>query len=166
MADTGADKLVSRPVLATWVGSGTDFQDCRGAAGALIVGGGTPIDKPYGAGDKGYYTEDGSIFLCGRFKELIKCMDQQVYPAELEELLASDPEVRHVIVAGVPHSQYVEAARAFVVHQRRLTDPLEQQKEAERLKKLVAGESAVTFDAQDYWEARCENSFHLSSDRV
>ncbi|XP_037509000.1 luciferin 4-monooxygenase [Rhipicephalus sanguineus] len=89
-------------------------------------------------GDKGYYTEDGSIFLCGRFKELIKCMDQQVYPAELEELLASDPEVRHVIVAGVPHSQYVEAARAFVVHQRRLTDPLEQQKEAERLKKLVA----------------------------
>ncbi|KAL1481965.1 hypothetical protein MTO96_034111 [Rhipicephalus appendiculatus] len=89
-------------------------------------------------GDKGYYTEDGRFFLCGRFKELIKCMDQQVYPAELEELLASDPEVRQVVVAGVPHPQYGEAARAFVVREHHLTDPLEQQKEAERLKKLVA----------------------------
>ncbi|XP_037508623.2 luciferin 4-monooxygenase [Rhipicephalus sanguineus] len=93
-------------------------------------------------GDKGYYTADGCFFLCGRFKELIKCMDQQVSPAELEELLASDPEVLHVVVAGVPHSQYGEAARAFVVHQRRLTDPLQQQKEAERLKEVVAGRLA------------------------
>ncbi|KAH6945461.1 hypothetical protein HPB50_008653 [Hyalomma asiaticum] len=89
-------------------------------------------------GDKGYYTADGCIFLCGRFKELIKCMDQQVYPAELEELLAADPEVRHVVVAGIPHAQYGEAARAFVVHWRCLTDPLEQQREAERLKQVVA----------------------------
>ncbi|KAH6945459.1 hypothetical protein HPB50_008651 [Hyalomma asiaticum] len=89
-------------------------------------------------GDKGYYTADGCIFLCGRFKELIKCMDQQVYPAELEELLAADPEVRHVVVAGIPHAQYGEAARAFVVHWRSLTDPLEQQREAERLKQVVA----------------------------
>ncbi|KAL1446042.1 hypothetical protein MTO96_028929 [Rhipicephalus appendiculatus] len=93
-------------------------------------------------GDKGYYTEDGCFFLCGRFKELIKCMDQQVSPAELEELLASDPEVRHVVVAGVPHPQYGEAARAFVEHQRRLMDPFERQKEAERLKELVAGRLA------------------------
>ncbi|KAH7984663.1 hypothetical protein HPB52_023492 [Rhipicephalus sanguineus] len=97
------------------------------------------------AGDKGYYTADGCFFLCGRFKELIKCMDQQVSPAELEELLASDPEVLHVVVAGVPHSQYGEAARAFVVHQRRLTDPLQQQKEAERLKEVVAGKAFGTF---------------------
>ncbi|KAL1446048.1 hypothetical protein MTO96_028934 [Rhipicephalus appendiculatus] len=64
-------------------------------------------------------------------------MDQQVSPDELEELLASDPEVRHVVVAGVPHPQYGEAARAFVVRERHLTDPLEQQQEAERLKQLV-----------------------------
>ncbi|KAH7984660.1 hypothetical protein HPB52_023489 [Rhipicephalus sanguineus] len=93
------------------------------------------------AGDRGYYTVDGCFFICGRFKELIKCMDQQVSPVELEELLAADPNVRHVVVTGVPHPEYGEAARAFVVRQRRLTDPLEQQQEAERLKKLVAGHS-------------------------
>ncbi|KAH6945101.1 hypothetical protein HPB50_007207 [Hyalomma asiaticum] len=90
-------------------------------------------------GDMGYYTEDGCFFLCGRFKELIKCMDQQVSPAELEELLAADPDVRHVVVAGVPHPKYGEAARAFVVHWRRLTDPLERQQEAERLERVIAG---------------------------
>ncbi|KAL1446052.1 hypothetical protein MTO96_028938 [Rhipicephalus appendiculatus] len=89
-------------------------------------------------GDKGCYTADGCFFLCGRFKELIKCMDQQVYPVELEELLAADPEVLHVVVAGVPHPQYGEAARAFVVHQRCLSDALEEHQEKFRLKQLVA----------------------------
>nr|XP_054919977.1 uncharacterized protein LOC126516446 [Dermacentor andersoni] len=93
-------------------------------------------------GDRGYYTADGCLFLSGRFKELIKCMDQQVPPAELEELLAADPAVKHVIVVGIPHPQYGEAARAFVVHRCRPADPLEEQREAERLKQLVAGRLA------------------------
>lgn len=66
-------------------------------------------------GDKGFYSPDGCFFVSGRLKELIKCMDQQVAPAELEELLATDPAVRQVVVAGVPHPEFGEAARAFVV---------------------------------------------------
>ncbi|XP_075534751.1 uncharacterized protein LOC142569993 [Dermacentor variabilis] len=93
-------------------------------------------------GDRGYYTADGCFFVRGRFKELIKCMDQQVPPAELEELLAADPVVKYVIVVGIPHPQYGEAARAFVVHRCRPEDPLEEQREAERLKQLVAGRLA------------------------
>ncbi|KAL1446049.1 hypothetical protein MTO96_028935 [Rhipicephalus appendiculatus] len=93
-------------------------------------------------GDSGYYTADGCFFLCGRLKELVKCMDQQVYPGELEELLAADPEVRQVVVAGVPHPQYGEAARAYVVHQRRLKNTREQEQETKRLKKLVAAISS------------------------
>ncbi|KAH7935024.1 hypothetical protein HPB52_002669 [Rhipicephalus sanguineus] len=89
-------------------------------------------------GDLGYYSSDGRIFVCGRLKELIKCMDQQVAPAELEELLAADQGVRQVIVVGVPHEQYGEAPRAFVVPRRRLQLE-EQQREAEKLKKLVSG---------------------------
>ncbi|KAH6920628.1 hypothetical protein HPB50_028384 [Hyalomma asiaticum] len=45
-------------------------------------------------GDTGYYSADGLFYVCGRIKELIKCMDQQVAPAELEELLAADAGVR------------------------------------------------------------------------
>ncbi|KAL1468193.1 hypothetical protein MTO96_025613, partial [Rhipicephalus appendiculatus] len=91
-------------------------------------------------GDTGYYSADGRLFVCSRFKELIKCMDQQVPPAEIEELLATDPNVQQVVVAGVPHPQYGEAARAFVVPRRRLVGPVEEQLEADRLKTLVAVE--------------------------
>ncbi|KAL1483737.1 hypothetical protein MTO96_033011 [Rhipicephalus appendiculatus] len=93
-------------------------------------------------GDTGYYTTDGLFYVCGRIKELIKCMDQQVAPAELEELLAADPGVQQVVVAGVPHPKFGEAARAFVVPSQRLRDPAEEQQEATRLKKLVAASLA------------------------
>ncbi|XP_072145232.1 uncharacterized protein [Dermacentor andersoni] len=93
-------------------------------------------------GDIGYYSTDGRIFVCGRLKELIKCMDQQVAPAELEELLAADPDVLQVIVVGVPHPQYGEAPRAFVVSRHRLPGPDEEEREADRLKELVAANFA------------------------
>ncbi|KAH7978597.1 hypothetical protein HPB49_006032 [Dermacentor silvarum] len=66
-------------------------------------------------GDTGYYTEDGHFHVSGRIKDLIKCMDQQVAPAELEALLLSHPEVKEAVVAGVPHPEFGEAARAFIV---------------------------------------------------
>nr|XP_054919978.1 uncharacterized protein LOC126516939 [Dermacentor andersoni] len=94
------------------------------------------------SGDIGYYSTDGRIFVCGRLKELIKCMDQQVAPAELEELLAADPDVLQVIVVGVPHPQYGEAPRAFVVSRHRLPGPDEEEREADRLKELVAANFA------------------------
>ncbi|XP_077519957.1 uncharacterized protein LOC144129752 [Amblyomma americanum] len=66
-------------------------------------------------GDTGYYTEDGHFHVVGRIKDLIKCMDLQVAPVELETLLLSHPDVREVAVAGVPHAEFGEAARAFAV---------------------------------------------------
>ncbi|KAM7281674.1 4-coumarate--CoA ligase 1-like [Ixodes scapularis] len=66
-------------------------------------------------GDIGYYTEEGMFYVVDRMKEMIKCMDQQVAPAELEDLLLKHEDVKEVAVAGVPHAEYGEAARAFVV---------------------------------------------------
>ncbi|KAH7932147.1 hypothetical protein HPB51_029564 [Rhipicephalus microplus] len=65
-------------------------------------------------------------------------MDQQVAPVELEEVLAVDAAVRHVVVAGVPHPEYGEAARAFVVLNRHQGDDKEESKIAARLRALVA----------------------------
>ncbi|KAH6946717.1 hypothetical protein HPB50_014757 [Hyalomma asiaticum] len=65
--------------------------------------------------DTGYYTEDGHLHVGGRIKDLIKCMDQQVAPAELEAILLSHPHVKEAVVAGVPHPDFGEAARAFIV---------------------------------------------------
>ncbi|KAH9361365.1 hypothetical protein HPB48_020259 [Haemaphysalis longicornis] len=87
-------------------------------------------------GDIGYYTAEGKLFVVDRMKELIKCMDQQVAPAELEDLLLQHKAVKEAAVTGVPHPEYGEAARAFVVpfEEASADDALK-----ENLAKLVAG---------------------------
>lgn len=42
-------------------------------------------------------------------------MERQVAPAELEDILLKHPDVKEVVVVGVPHHEYGEAACAFVV---------------------------------------------------
>lgn len=66
-------------------------------------------------GDMGYYSDQGLFYITDRMKDLIKCMEQQVPPAELEALLLQHGAVHDVAVVGVPHDEYGEAARAFVV---------------------------------------------------
>lgn len=40
-------------------------------------------------GDCGYMDEQGLVFILERLKELIKCMDNQVTPAELEDYISA-----------------------------------------------------------------------------
>ncbi|XP_077544724.1 uncharacterized protein LOC144157881 [Haemaphysalis longicornis] len=67
------------------------------------------------SGDTGYYSSRGELYVLDRIKFLIKCMDLQVAPAELEELLQDHADVVQAAVVGVPHSDYGEAPRAFIV---------------------------------------------------
>ncbi|KAK8773869.1 hypothetical protein V5799_011598 [Amblyomma americanum] len=86
-------------------------------------------------GDVGFYDERGDLYVTGRLKELIKCMDLQIEPAEIERLLLQDPAVCEALVAGVPHEQFGEAVRAFVVlSQGRAPD----ENTRERLRRTVA----------------------------
>ncbi|KAH9364199.1 hypothetical protein HPB48_011243 [Haemaphysalis longicornis] len=66
-------------------------------------------------GDTGYYTARGELYVLDRIKDLIKCKDLQVAPTELEELLQEHPDVAQSAVTGVPHPEYGEAPRAFLV---------------------------------------------------
>lgn len=69
------------------------------------------------SGDAGYYDEDGRLYFCERLKQMIKCMDNQVVPAELENLLLREhgTEIAEVSVVGLPHSEYGETAAAAIV---------------------------------------------------
>ncbi|CAN8017957.1 unnamed protein product, partial [Ixodes persulcatus] len=68
------------------------------------------------SGDFAYYDTDGRVHFVERIKEMIKCMDQQVVPTELEELLlAKHGGIAEVAVLGVPHPVYGEAPAAIVV---------------------------------------------------
>lgn len=66
-------------------------------------------------GDVGHFDEDGNVCVVERVKDLIRCLDVHVVPAELEELLLSHPAVAEALVVGIPHQQMGEVPRAFVV---------------------------------------------------
>ena len=66
-------------------------------------------------GDLAYMDEDGYIFLVDRMKDMIKPSGFQVWPREIQEVIASRPAVHEVSVAGVPHPVKGEAAKAWVV---------------------------------------------------
>jgi len=66
-------------------------------------------------GDIGYLDEDGYLFIVDRKKEVIKPSGFQVWPVEVEEVIASHPAVAEVGVAGVPDMYQGEAVKAWVV---------------------------------------------------
>ncbi|XP_012284962.1 4-coumarate--CoA ligase 1 [Orussus abietinus] len=66
-------------------------------------------------GDLGYYDSQGSVYIKGRLKELIKVKGLQVAPAELEELMRGHDKIEDVAVIGVEHKNYGEIPKAFVV---------------------------------------------------
>jgi long-chain acyl-CoA synthetase len=66
-------------------------------------------------GDLGYLDEDGYLFIVDRKKDLIKASGFQVWPREIEEVLAAHSAVAEVAVAGVPDDYQGEAVKAWVV---------------------------------------------------
>jgi long-chain acyl-CoA synthetase len=66
-------------------------------------------------GDLGYLDADGYVFIIDRKKDLIKTSGYQVWPREVEEVLASHVAVAEVGVAGVPNKGKGEAIKAWVV---------------------------------------------------
>ncbi|KAH7966291.1 hypothetical protein HPB49_015060 [Dermacentor silvarum] len=88
-------------------------------------------------GDLGYYDREGHLYMVERLKQLIKCMDSQLAPSELEEILLTHDAVAEVAVVGVPSAKYGEAPAACVVLNASYDEP--HNKIEEELKKLVAG---------------------------
>jgi long-chain acyl-CoA synthetase len=66
-------------------------------------------------GDLGYLDEDGYLFIVDRKKDLIKPGGKQVWPREVEEVLATHPAVDEVGVAGVQDERRGEVVKAWVV---------------------------------------------------
>ncbi|CAN8017101.1 unnamed protein product [Ixodes persulcatus] len=91
------------------------------------------------SGDLGYYDENGQFFIVERLKDMIKCMDQQVAPAEVENLLMGHEAVAEAAVVGIPHQDFGEAPTAFVV----LKDGRRDSVSEDTLKDIVASQSAT-----------------------
>jgi long-chain acyl-CoA synthetase len=66
-------------------------------------------------GDIARMDEDGYFYIVDRKKELIKPGGEQVWPREVEEVIAAHPKVFEVGVAGIPDALRGEAVKAWVV---------------------------------------------------
>ncbi|WP_089106212.1 AMP-binding protein [Streptomyces hyaluromycini] len=66
------------------------------------------------SGDIGYLDEDGCLFIVDRLKDMIISGGENVYPAEVERVLAAMPGVVDVAVVGVADEQWGESVAAVV----------------------------------------------------
>ncbi|HEX5267275.1 MAG TPA: long-chain-fatty-acid--CoA ligase [Acidimicrobiales bacterium] len=72
-------------------------------------------DNSFKTGDAGYMDDEGFVFLTDRIKDMIVSGGENVYPAEVENVVASHPDVADVAVIGVPDPKWGETVKAIVV---------------------------------------------------
>ncbi|MFE3984433.1 acyl-CoA synthetase [Nocardia tengchongensis] len=99
----------------------------HGATGRIFVGnsiqfegytgGGTKefVRGLMSSGDVGHFDSAGRLFIDGRDDDMIVSGGENVFPAEVEELLYTHPAVREAAVIGVTDEQFGARLKAFVV---------------------------------------------------
>lgn len=73
-------------------------------------------------GDAGYVDADGYLYIHDRIKDMIISGGENVYPAEVENVLFSHPAVADAAVIGVPDARWGEAVKALVVVRATITE--------------------------------------------
>jgi fatty-acyl-CoA synthase len=66
-------------------------------------------------GDMGYRSDTGFFHIVDRKKDMVISGGFNIYPREIEDVLADDPSVSMAAVIGVPDPKWGEAVKAFVV---------------------------------------------------
>ena len=75
----------------------------------------TIVDGWLRTGDLGRADNDGYIYVVGRSKDMIDFSGENVYPAEVENVLSEHPRVAEVAVIGLPHQSTGEQVVAVIV---------------------------------------------------
>ena len=73
------------------------------------------VDGVLHTGDLGYIDEDGFFYIVDREKDMYRSGGENVYPAEIEKILADHPKILLVAIIGVPDDKWGETGKAFVV---------------------------------------------------
>jgi fatty-acyl-CoA synthase len=67
------------------------------------------------SGDVGHFDEEGRLFIDGRDDEMIVSGGENVFPREVEDLLADHDSVKEAAVIGVDDDEFGQRLKAFVV---------------------------------------------------
>ena len=92
-----------------FVGNEMAFEGYTGGGGKEI------IDGLYSSGDVGHFDSAGRLFIDGRDDEMIVSGGENVFPREVEDLLADHDAVVEVAVIGVEDAEFGQRLKAFVV---------------------------------------------------
>jgi len=66
-------------------------------------------------GDLGHVDSSGLLYVDGREDDMIVSGGENVFPADVEDLLAALPQVREVAVVGVPDEEFGQRLAAYIV---------------------------------------------------
>ena len=102
-----------------------------GEVGELMIKGGIVMQGYYGneqatrdtiepdgwlhTGDVASMDEDGCVFIVDRKKDMILTAGYNIYPAELERVIAGHPDVALVAVGSIPDEEKGELAKAYII---------------------------------------------------
>jgi acyl-CoA synthetase (AMP-forming)/AMP-acid ligase II len=95
------------------------------------------IDGLMSSGDVGHFDDDGRLFIDGRDDDMIVSGGENVFPAEVEELLSGHEGVADVAVFGVDDEEFGQRLKAVVV--RRKGASLDEKAVKEYVKANLAG---------------------------
>jgi fatty-acyl-CoA synthase len=92
-----------------FVDSGLNFEG--------YTGGGTKevIDGLMSTGDLGHLDAEGRLYIDGRDDDMIVSGGENVFPGEIEDLLADHPGIAEAAVVGVADEEFGQRLRAYVV---------------------------------------------------
>ncbi|MGO9383934.1 MAG: long-chain-fatty-acid--CoA ligase FadD2 [Mycobacterium sp.] len=107
--DDNGKELPQGEVGRIFVGNTFPFQGYTGGGGKQI------IDGLLSSGDVGYFDEYGLLYVSGRDDEMIVSGGENVFPAEVEDLISGHPEVVEATAVGVEDTEWGHRLRAFVV---------------------------------------------------
>jgi fatty-acyl-CoA synthase len=92
-----------------FVGNEMLFEGYTGGGKKEVIGG------LMSTGDVGHVDAEGRLFVEGRDDEMIVSGGENVFPAEVEDLLATHDAVKEVAVVGVDDEKFGQRLKAFVV---------------------------------------------------
>ncbi len=73
------------------------------------------VDGWLHSGDAAMYDDEGFYYIVDRWKDMFISGGENVYPAEVENVIYQHPAVSEAAVIGVPHPKWQEVGRALVV---------------------------------------------------
>jgi fatty-acyl-CoA synthase len=107
--DDNGKELPQGEVGRIFVGTSFPFEGYTGGGNKQI------IDGMLSSGDVGYFDEHGLLYISGRDDEMIVSGGENVFPAEVEDLITGHPDVVEATAIGVEDKEWGHRLRAFVV---------------------------------------------------